>query len=44
MNILGIVAVAVSAALVCKLWYNQQITSNESMLPESINQDIKHSV
>ncbi|KAI4765279.1 hypothetical protein E4T52_00077 [Aureobasidium sp. EXF-3400] len=44
MNILGIVAVAVSAALVCKLWYNQQITSNESMLPDSINQDIKHSV
>ncbi|KAH0367743.1 hypothetical protein KCU65_g4479, partial [Aureobasidium melanogenum] len=42
-SILGIMAVALSAIFVCKLWYKQQKTSNQSILPNSINQDLKQS-
>ncbi|KAG9727093.1 hypothetical protein KCU77_g14599, partial [Aureobasidium melanogenum] len=42
-SILGIMSVAVSATFVCKLWYKQQKTSSQPVLPDSIDQDLKHS-
>ncbi|KAG9547987.1 hypothetical protein KCV01_g23924, partial [Aureobasidium melanogenum] len=42
-SILGIVAVAVTATFICKLWYKQQKTSNQPILPDNINQDLKYS-
>lgn len=42
-SILGIIAVAVSAIFVCKVWYKQQKTLNQPILPDSVNQDLKQS-
>ncbi|KAH0291750.1 hypothetical protein M436DRAFT_62843 [Aureobasidium namibiae CBS 147.97] len=43
-TVLGIFAVTVAAAALCKLWYKRQKTYNISELSDNIDQDPKHSV
>lgn len=41
-SILGIMAVTITAVVLCKLWYKQQKTANQPVLPDSIEQNLKH--